>query len=379
MNDRIDSDKEQRLFSILREDIRRVDFRRTFGRELAELREVMLTEQRRDRLESMRQPRRTFVMAWWLLRSLIRKLTPARRLLLVAALIFMLIGRIQIDESSVGSFHFDATGLGIIVLLLILGLELKDKLLAHEELQAGRAVQNALMPERSPAVPGWQLWLFTRSANEVGGDLLDFIRFDGTRYGIVLGDVAGKGLSAALFSAKLQATLRAIVPDARSLQSLGRKLNQIFCSSGLRSVFASLNYLEIRPDSGQVRVLNAGHFPPIIVRGRGVESLMKGGPALGVVPDGEFTEQSVDLGMNDSLLVYSDGLTEAQSVAGEFYGEERFLSFLPGIATVPAFRFGERLVAEVDRFIGDGRASDDLSIVILKRSEVPAQASAPGS
>jgi serine phosphatase RsbU (regulator of sigma subunit) len=116
---------------------------------------------------------------------------------------------------------------------------LKDKLLAHGELESGRAVQRAMIPEQAPLVPGWNLWLFTRSANEVGGDLVDFLRMNGDRFGIAIGDVAGKGLGAALFMVKIQATLRALTPDHDSLTDLASKLNRI-CPRWNATKFASL-------------------------------------------------------------------------------------------------------------------------------------------
>jgi sigma-B regulation protein RsbU (phosphoserine phosphatase) len=328
----------------------------------------MLTEERRDRLKGMKAIKRFFVIGWWLLRSLIRKLTPARRLLLVAALMFIVVGRIDFSNSDDTNMQIETPIVGVFLILFILGLELKDKLLAHEELHDGRAVQQALMPAQSPKVPGWDLWLFTRSANEVGGDLIDFIRIDDSRYGVAIGDVAGKGLSAALFSAKLQATLKAIVPDFTSLELLGAKLNHIYSRDGLRSLFASLAYFEFGPQSGVIHILNAGHLPPVVVRGASIEPLQKGGPALGIVQNGAFAEQRVELRKDNLLIAYSDGLTDAQNVAGEFFGEERFLSLLPRINKTSAGQFGSRLVTETDLFIGDGKATDDLSIIILKRT-----------
>jgi len=122
-------------------------------------------------------------------------------------------------------------------------LELKDKLHAKTELEEGRSVQNALMPEENPKVDGWDIWLYTRPANDVGGDLLDFTKISENNYGISLGDVAGKGLSAALLMAKLQSTIRAIVPDYISLSEFGNKLNHIFCRDSLPKLFSSLIYI----------------------------------------------------------------------------------------------------------------------------------------
>lgn len=357
-----ETQKETRLFNILRDDIGKVDFKRTLRDEFADLQQIMLTEERRTRLRQMNRFRRWLAVGWWMLKSMIRKFTPARRLMFVLGLA-MTIVRIDTPDAQL---DFHALGVTLIVFLLL--LELKDKLVAHEELGAGRIVQQALMPERTPRVPGWQIWLFARSANEVGGDLIDFVRVDDNRYGIALGDVAGKGLSAALLSAKLQATLKAIIPDHTSLASLAAKLNRIYCRDGLKTMFASLGYLEVTADSGAVRFFNAGHLPPLLLRNGVVEIMKKGGPALGIVQNGSYEEQQLHLGINDVLVMYSDGVTEAQSISGEFFGDERVRTLLPRIAAYPAQLLGTTIIAELDRFIGEARATDDVSLVIVKRA-----------
>ncbi|MBI1806999.1 MAG: serine/threonine-protein phosphatase [Ignavibacteria bacterium] len=361
-----DAQKEQMLFTTLKDDLGRGDFGRTMRNEFAELKDVMLTEERRERLKNMSRLKRWLALGWWLLKSLIRKLTPARRLLFVLGM-FLILFHVESGRGVAVSWRFDFTALGIAVIIFILMLELKDKLVAHEELRAGHAVQEALMPNRSPEVPGWKLWLFTRSANEVGGDLVDFVKLDERKFGIVIGDIAGKGLSAALLTAKLQATLRAIVPDFTLLTTLGVKLNHIYRRDSLRNVFASLVYAELQSDSGVIRVLNAGHFPPIIVRNDGTEVLEKGGPALGILPDATYLEQHAELQNGDMVIMYSDGLTEAQNETGAFFSEERLISLLPRLANRPVEEIGTSLVAEVDRFIGNGKVTDDLSLVIIKR------------
>ncbi|MCH8962050.1 MAG: SpoIIE family protein phosphatase, partial [Bacteroidetes bacterium] len=147
----------------------------------------------------------------------------------------------------------------------------------------GRAVQFALMPKQHPTLPGWETWLFTRPAKEVGGDLVDYLAINEDRLGLALADVAGKGLGAAMFMAKLQSTLRAIAPNFERLSDLGAAVNQIFIRDGLPGRFISLVYLEIEPEAGQVRLLNAGHLPPLVVHADSIEEMPKGAPALGLV------------------------------------------------------------------------------------------------
>lgn len=356
------TEKESRLFTILRDDLGKVDFPRTFHDEFEELKQVMLTDERRASLAGMRAPKRKIVFLWWLLRSLVRKFTPFRRLLFVLAIVLLLF-RFQR-----GNEEINFSGMGILILILLIMLELKDKLVAHEELNAGRAVQQSLMPERMPAVPGWNVWLFTRSANEVGGDLIDFVPLDDNRYGVALGDVAGKGLSAALLSAQLQATLKAMVSDYPQFEALGAKLNRIYCRDCMPERFASLNYVEFTPGSGGVRMLNAGHMPAVLVRADSrIETIPKGGPALGILREAAYAEQRAALESGDSLIVYSDGLTEARNEAGDFYGEERLLASLRSMNRMPVDQWGERIVAGVDAFLGPARPNDDLSIIILRR------------
>lgn len=342
------------------EDLRRGDFERSMKRDYRELRDFMLTEEREKRLKEMRHVKRLLYISWWFLEGLILKLTPARRILLLIAVLLI-----------VGSWGKNGNEglnlLGALVLLFIIMLELKDKLIAHEELEAGHAVQNALMPERTPLVPGWGLWLFTRSANEVGGDLVDFINISPDRVGVTLGDIAGKGLRAALLTAKLQATIRALAPDLPSLSGLGQKLNFIFCRDSLPNLFASVVYLEVQPNTGSVRLVNAGHLPPIIVRGAQLEKTEKGGMALGLSTQAVFQEQHIELHTNDMVFVYSDGVTEARNEQGAFFGEQKILDLLPQLATCAPQQIGERLLAEIDRFIGYARAYDDITIAILKR------------
>lgn len=345
------------------DDIRRGGFFQNIRREFRELREFMLSEERKERLRNMYPLKRWFYITWWLLKALFLKLTPTRRILFVVACIAF----INVDaRGDTTQINFQPR-FSSLILLFILMLELKDKLVAHRELEAGHAVQEALMPERSPRVNGWNLWLFTRSANEVGGDLVDFIRVDDARCGVAVGDVAGKGLRAALLTAKLQAILRATAPDFASLAELGEKLNRIFCRNRLPGMFASIVYLEISPDAGTVRLVNAGHFLPLILSSGVVRSMEKGGAALGILPEAEYSEQKSELVKGDALLVYTDGLTEARNDRGEFYGDQRLMSLLPSLSGLSAAGLGERLVREVDEFLAGARPNDDLSIAILKR------------
>ncbi|HEY7791837.1 MAG TPA: PP2C family protein-serine/threonine phosphatase [Vicinamibacterales bacterium] len=364
--------QEPRLFRTLRQDvgvvwndIGRIGIRQTFRRSLSDLEAFYLTTHRRDELAAMGRGQRAIYLLLWLLKALFLKLTPARRLLLLVGIcLIALHSSVRFGDTTRATF--DLQPLGILLVLLVLMLELKDKLLARSELEAGRAVQLALMPDRAPQLAGWDFWLFTRSANDVGGDLVDFLSMTPTRLAITLGDVAGKALPAALLMAKLQATIRALAAQTASLGELGRLVNRILCRDGLPNRFATLVHLELMPDDGHVRLLNAGHMPPL-VRSTSISELPRGSIALGITPDADFHEQQFDLAPGDVLLAYSDGVTEAMNRAGDFFGDDRLRQVFGAAGDLTAEQIGRRVLASVDAFTGDAPIHDDLSLVVVKR------------
>ena len=354
-------------FSRVMTDTRRVGLKRSMSRTLAELQQFYFTTARRDRLAGMGRVKRWLYLSFWLFKSLFLRLTPARRILLLFALLLLSFSSTSFTVGNDIQVGVRLPSVGAALLLLILMLELKDKLIFREEMQAGRAVQRALMPDHSPELAGWEACLYTQSANEVGGDLVDYLALDASRLGVALGDVAGKGLPAALLMAKLQATLRGFAPESDSLAMLGSRLNRILHRDGLPNRYATLVYLEIVADSGHVRILNAGHMPPLLLRGAKVEEMPRTSSALGMFLDATFVDQQVDVGIDDLLVAYSDGLTEAMNRAGEFFGDERLHQLVAELGGQTAKTASARLVAAVDAFVGDAPRHDDLSLVVLKR------------
>lgn len=352
------STDQEKLSRTVLDDITRGDFGTSVHRDLQDIYEFYLDDETRDRLAGMDKFSRGVNITLWVLKNSVLTLPPSRRLLLLMGVLSFLYGFLSGPLWMI---------LGFLISLVILLLELKDKVLAQDELETGRAVQFALMPKEDPAVDGWETWLYTHPANEVGGDLVDYLMMKNNRLGIALGDVAGKGLGAALVMAKLQATLRAIAPNFESLAELGAQVNKIFRRDGLPSRFVTLVYLEVEPDDGQIRVLNAGHMPPLAVRKDRIDEMQRGAPAIGLMAKAPFSEQCITLQANDLLIVYSDGLTEARNEYGMFFEEERLKKILSELHGMSAEAVGTRLLAEVKHFVGDARPSDDLSLVVLKR------------
>jgi phosphoserine phosphatase RsbU/P len=344
------------------------EIRRTLIRDWQDLKEHFLDEERQKRLPHMTPFQRCIRIPIWLIKALMQKLNWFRRLLLILSFVMIYQGLVTV--SGAGNSHSEVGPgfvIGFLLLLFVLMLELKDKVLARNELEAGRGVQNALRPDQCPTVPGWGIWLYTRSANDVGGDLLDFIAIPPQRYGVALGDVSDKGLAAALLMAKLQATLRALAPDSPGLADLGQKLNRIFYQDGLSKNFASLIYLELSPASGQINWINAGHLPPVLLRQRQLTELPKGDAALGLAAHTLYSKHEWQMEAGDVLLIYSDGLSEARNEFGKFFGEERIEKVLANSASLNPKDIGASLLHHVDRFIGDARLHDDLTIALIQK------------
>jgi hypothetical protein len=350
----------------VRDDVR-PGWRAMMRTTMAEVQEFYLTPDHRRRLASMGRVRRGLWLAGWLLKGLFLKLTPLRRVVFLAALILLAASPRLTTGAGGTQASADGSMVGAFLLVCLLLLELKDKLLARHELEAGRSVQRALMPDRCPSLAGWDVWLYTRPANDVGGDLVDCLELGPGRVGFTLADVAGKALPAALLMAKVQATLRALATDAPSLSALAAKTNDILCRDGLPNRFATLVYFELRDNDGGVRLVNGGHMPPVLVSGSRFHELQRGDIALGMVPGAGYGEQHQEVRPGEMLIAYSDGLTEALNAAGEFYGEERLHAVFAGVSALSARDAGARILESVDAFIGTTRPYDDLSLIVLKR------------
>lgn len=348
------------------EDLRRTRFSRTYLKEFRDLYHFYLDKESRARLAGTGRIWRAFLLLGWLARSLLTKLSPARRILLLAAVLLTVMGDTQFN---IIYWAVDArfAPVGFLLLLVVLMLELKDKLLVRDEIEIARQVQLALLPHEHPHIPGWKVWSYSRPANDVGGDLVDYIELDGFRHGVLLGDVAGKGLGAALLTSKLQATLRALVPEAASLDDLGTRANTIFLRDGLDNRYATLFYVEVEHDSGQARYLNAGHNPAFVIREGGVEKLGASSLPLGMLPVTDYEECALELDHGEILFAYSDGLTEAENEAGEQFGMERLEAALRAVDHTDPERIGHQLLDQVDAFLDGARTGDDLSMTILIR------------
>jgi serine phosphatase RsbU (regulator of sigma subunit)/putative methionine-R-sulfoxide reductase with GAF domain len=257
--------------------------------------------------------------------------------------------------------------------------EVAERERMRQELDVARRIQTSFLPESCPEVPGWELGYLWRSAREVGGDFYDFFPLppqtnqqgpSQERMGIVIADVADKGVPAALFMALSRTLVRTMALDGQQPQVAIARANQSIYSDTRSDLFLTLFYAVLTPGSGEVVVVNAGHMPPLLVRARDstVEEIRIQAMALGVLPHVEFEQRTIHLQQGDVLLLYTDGVTDASNPEGERFGRQRLVSALQA----HHFQSAQELVARIDQaleiFGGAAAQSDDLTMVILKRT-----------
>ena len=239
----------------------------------------------------------------------------------------------------------------------------------RREIQIAQEVQAKLFPHERPPLRSLRYSGICRAARGVGGDFYDFLPLTGDRLGLALADIAGKGLPAALLMASLQALLRSHAPTySADLGALGAELNRHLVETSDGARFASLFFGVYDDRSRELRYLNAGHLPPIIVRSNGgttpaIRHLDTGGMVLGIFPGQPYLQRSVSLEPGDRIVIFSDGVTEASDPDGEMFGEERLIEAVEGCSSLPAEDLPRRVLDEVTRFVGGSPQQDDITVI----------------
>ncbi len=241
----------------------------------------------------------------------------------------------------------------------------------ERELQLAYEVQSRLMPHGPVAQPGWDVAAHWQPAREVSGDFYDLIPL-GDELGLVVADVADKGMPAALFMAVVRSLLRASAGAERSPADAVAQTNRWACRDASDGMFVTLWYGQFHVD-GRVRYVNAGHNPPLVLRRDGrVERLPRTGILVGWDPDVAFGQGEVDLVEGDLFVGYTDGVTEALDAAGDAYGEERFERVLQGARELGAQAVLEAVRRDLAAFTAGAPAFDDVTLVVLGRTAPPA-------
>jgi sigma-B regulation protein RsbU (phosphoserine phosphatase) len=237
--------------------------------------------------------------------------------------------------------------------------------LERRELDEALRIQRKLLPTTIPQLEGWEIATSWQPASGVGGDCFDAISFGSSRLGVAIADVVGKGIPAALLMSNLQAAVRAFATATTQPAELCQQVNRILCGHIAEGRFISFFYCLIDHDDSTLTFANAGHFPPILVRADGsVERLATGGAVLGVFPDGTYEQGRVALQSGDRLVLYTDGITEAQNEALDAeFGEQRLIDLIVANRACSAPALQARLAEAVAAFTG-GHFQDDATLIV---------------
>ncbi len=239
----------------------------------------------------------------------------------------------------------------------------------ERELQIARQVQINLLPHSLPESAGWDFGAHWQPAREVAGDFYDFNWHADGSLSLVIADVTDKGMPAALYMALSRSIVRASLAQTGDLAEGINQVNRLICADNSYGMFVTLFYARLNPHTGELRYVNAGHNPPLLLHaGTGqLERLTRTGIALGVDDSRTYREQSVQMLPGDLILLYTDGLTEAPDPDGHEFGEDRLQAALLESAALPATQLGERLEQIVEAHLNGGAPQDDLTLVIVRR------------
>jgi sigma-B regulation protein RsbU (phosphoserine phosphatase) len=308
--------------------------------------------------------------------AVFEKLSPARRVLLLLALIMLAIPHTAFEYGESGkvqSVEFDLHFWAALLLFILLMLEIADRVVMKRDLQIAREIQTWLLPGAPPQIPGLAVAYATRPANTVAGDYYDVFPRPGrtieeNRVVLAVADVAGKSIPAAMLMATFQASLKTLSTAQVELRELAANMNRYACGNsqgGLRFTTAFL--AEYDPVHRTLNYINAGHNNPILRRANGsIERLDVGGLPYGIMPEVKYDSATVTLQPGDWLVIFTDGVVEAENARQDEFGETRLLATIEaGNAGTPPDML-KRLMAELDLFVGSTPQHDDVTCLLLK-------------
>jgi sigma-B regulation protein RsbU (phosphoserine phosphatase) len=378
------------FFETYTRDLKAEDLQRLFTRDTKEAYRFFTRHIDLTSLDGLPWHRRMFAHLRLLFLAFTMKLSPARRIVYGASLLFAGIGLLNLFHSTrvlegagtpQGPLLPEGTGSFLIALalmnLLVL-LEVADRLSLKNDLEIAREIQQAMLPRGLFTAPGVETMGLSRPANTVGGDFFDILPLEDGRLAIAVGDVAGKGSPAALLMALLLAMMRTLVDERLEPAALITRLNVQVCRHAPGTRFITLFYGVYDASSGELIYVNAGHTRPLIVclDGR-IERLIEGGVALGMFEHSTYATGQTRLQPDQLLAIYSDGITEAENPAGRPFDEQGLESALLANRKESVTAMGAAIVRLVEQHTADTRLADDLTILLLRRCAVPAASAVP--
>ncbi len=377
------------FFDTYTKDLTAEDLQRLFTRDTREAYKFFIRGVKTDTFKALPWHRRFIAETRVLFVAFTMKLSPARRIVYAAALVFAAIGIINLSQGfglvNVGPwlpfgirvgmpgplFHEGTWTLvfAFVLMNLLVLLEVADRLSLKNDLEIARDIQQAMLPSGLHTAPGVETVGLSRPANTVGGDFYDILPLDDGRLVVTVGDVAGKGSPAALLMALLLAMLRTLVDEKLEPAALVTRLNVQVCRHAPGTRFITLFYAVYQPLTGEMTYVNAGHTQPLVMRADGsCERLTDGGIALGMFDHSAYTMGRVVIQRDDLVAIYSDGITEAENPSGVPFDEIGLETALKASLAQPISSIGAAVVRAVEQHTADTRLADDLTVLLLRRT-----------
>lgn len=241
-----------------------------------------------------------------------------------------------------------------------------------EQMRLAAVVQRRMIPEKPPCMKGLDVHAFYQPCYEIGGDLYDFLQIDDHTLIVGIADVIGKGVPAAIMMSMFRGTLRAYADGGygrHSMQEVIGKLNRVSCRECRDGEFITLFIAKIDTRANTLTFCNCGHEPGLLCKGKELIELGQGGMVLGVMPNAEYSIQTVDFSEDDILLLYTDGLIDAMNFQGESWGKDRLAEAIRHSCTHSAESFVKSILTWRRRFVGLASQSDDTSILAIRRND----------
>ena len=314
---------------------------------------------------SWKRPFRIFGSLFW---SVLRKLSPPRRLFLLLAILLAILSVVDFN------FLFFTRELEAMLafagLLILLVLVIGDHISMKRDIEIAREIQRWLVPRRAPEVPGVDIAFATRAAKTIGGDYYDAFRraTDGPLL-LAVADVSGKSIPAAMLMATFQGSLRALAGGNGSLSELAVGLNRQACANSQNGRFTTAFIAELDPATGDLRYLSAGHNPPILKRGDGtIERLKSENIPLGIELLEDYETGVTRLEPRDLLVIYTDGVTEARNEDREEFGDARLVSLLQAVGQEGSAITLSNIMHVLDEFVGGAPQHDDITCLVVRRN-----------
>jgi sigma-B regulation protein RsbU (phosphoserine phosphatase) len=238
-----------------------------------------------------------------------------------------------------------------------------------QELSLAHSIQTSFLPESIPQLPGWQLTATLEPARQIAGDFYDFIYLPEGKLGILIADVADKGLGSALYMALSSTLIRTFANEYhRDPAMVLKTVNQHILRNARANLFVTVFFAVLDPTTGLLRYANAGHNPPFLVGvNNGIKTLNNTGMPLGIDEENEWGQDEILISPGEMLLLYTDGVTDAQNNAGEFIDRKIILSTIQQNIGKTVQDIQQGILNKVHHFVGDAPRFDDLTLVILGR------------